>query len=44
MSPFYDTIIYSDIADIINDFENNGVSIIVTRVLIVSTLASYVSF
>lgn len=26
VSPFYDTIIYSDIADIINDFENNGVS------------------
>ncbi|CAH0585628.1 unnamed protein product [Chrysodeixis includens] len=26
VTPFYDTIIYSDIADIINDFENNGVS------------------
>lgn len=27
VSPFYDTIIYSDIADIINEFGNNGVSI-----------------
>lgn len=27
VSPFYDTIIYSDIADIINDFGNDGVSI-----------------
>ncbi|XP_075978312.1 uncharacterized protein LOC142977993 [Anticarsia gemmatalis] len=25
-TPLYDTIIYSDIADIINDFENNGIS------------------
>lgn len=27
VTPFYDTIIYNDIADIINDFENKGVSI-----------------
>ncbi|PZC81460.1 hypothetical protein B5X24_HaOG212665 [Helicoverpa armigera] len=26
VSPIYDTIIYSDIADIINEFENNGVT------------------
>lgn len=33
ITPFYDTIIFSDIADIINEFENNIVSILFTLIL-----------